>query len=287
MTAVEDLAATRGRPDPMAAAEELTSLLDLDTVGLRINGARIVGQGSSASADVYLSNGDTITFETLRDVGKAANLMLEVAACTGATPHLKAPQALRAVALLRALAEHHRTVNDDDLTVEWCLAYLQAADVLDTTMGDQQERWGAFARLDQIDPGAARAAGGTLGPGLVLRDVDGLRYVRTGWFRDYVRGVHDPTASPRQITHRVERVGWRPARWPRGDQGHQARPLRGALVDVLRRRRRVGGRPLVSARAGCRVVAGSPTRTRANERQLFARSNDNPAQLDNPGGGAA
>lgn len=208
MSTIEELAALQ-LPDPMTAAEQITALLDLPSVGLRIRGARIVGRGSSASADVFLSDNTTLTFETLRDVGNATRLALEVAACTGATPKLKATQAIRAVALLRALAEHHTTATTDDLTIEWCHAYLQDADVLDTTMSDQQQRWAAFSRLDAIDPYAsARQNGGSLGAGTVLRDVDGSRYVRTGWFRDYVRAGHDNTASPQQITQRVERVGW-------------------------------------------------------------------------------
>lgn len=187
-------------PDRAAAAAALTELLELGTVGVRVTGARVYGRGSAASADVRLSDGTVIVFESLRDFGTPSRLMVEVAACTGATPKLKGAQAMQALALLRQVAEHSASVTPDDLTRDWCHGYLQGASVLDVDMTDQAQRWGAFCHLrDHDDEGSL---------GVVLRHLDGTRYVRTGWFRNYVRSVHDHTASPQQITGRVARLGW-------------------------------------------------------------------------------
>jgi hypothetical protein len=93
-------------PDPIEAAEQLAALLDLPSVDVDIRGARITGQGSRASVQIRLSTGTTMEFDTVRDMVRRQNLIAEVAACTGACPQLKQPQAVRAVALVRALAEH-------------------------------------------------------------------------------------------------------------------------------------------------------------------------------------
>lgn len=211
MSTIDDLAAEqRSLPDPIAAAEALTALLDLGSVGLSIRGARIVGRGSKASADLHLSDGSTVLFEALRDVANPTRLAVEIAACTGATPRLKAPQAVQAVALLRALAEHQEVVTADQIAVEWGGSFLQAAELLDVDLSDQAQRWDAFKRLEAIDPilrwrqeGLAVAKGS-----LVLRDHDGVRLIRTGWFRAHVRS-DDHLASPQEIAHRMQRVGWK------------------------------------------------------------------------------
>lgn len=211
MTAIDELASEQSGPiDPMTAAERLTALLDLSKVGLSVRGARVVGRGSGASADLHLSDGTEINFPTLRDAANATRLAVEIAACTGATPRLKAPQAIQVVALIRALAEHQHVLTVDDLSIEWGLAFLQAADVLDIDLSDQGHRWDAFSRLEAIDPLTRwRSDGISIAKAsLILRDTDGVRLVRAGWFRAHVR-ADDHQASPQEIAHRMERVGWR------------------------------------------------------------------------------
>jgi hypothetical protein len=187
-------------PDPIEAAEQLAALLDLPSVDVDIRGARVSGQGSRASVQIQLSNGEELEFDTVRDMIRPQSLIAEVAARTGACPQLKQPQAARAVALVRALAEQLKGVTGDDIARSWGSDYLQAVDVIDVDMNDQTERWGAFAAL-------ARASG-ALDGGKALRHVDGTRYVRTGWFRRFVKEECDHTIAPRAIHTRMERVGW-------------------------------------------------------------------------------
>lgn len=199
-----ELAGTR---DPIAAAEQLAELLRLPDVGLAIRGARIVGRGSKASADLYLSDRTTVTFEALRDFANPRSLAVELAATTGATPNLKAPQAVQALALLRTIAEHYEVITTDDLAVEWGCTYLQAARALDVDMADQADRWRAFSQLAGVTFGDVRDAS-IAAASLVLADRTGDRYVRCGWFREHARR-DDPTAGPAEVAHRMERVGWK------------------------------------------------------------------------------
>jgi hypothetical protein len=230
MTAIDQLAAAQnGHADPISAAQELTALLDLGSVGLEIRGARIVGRGGSASADLYLSNGATIDFASLRDFGKASVLMLEIAAATGATPAIKAAQAIRAVALLRSIADHQSVHDADDFARDWGASYLQEADVLDLDMNDQTQRWDAFVRLRANDPYAKRSAGEVTtiaGGSIVLRHESGTRYVRCGWFLSHVK--LEESIGAVQLANRMERVGWR----KRGKSG-RIKAMRPSFGDVL------------------------------------------------------
>lgn len=203
-------AASNGRPDPISAAEEIADILDLPSVNITITGARIVGRGGGASADVFLSDGSALTFDHLRDAGKPTALAIEVAACTGATPKLNGAQALRVIALLRTLAEHEAAFDGDEIAREWGTAFLQAAPVLDLDMADQVARWQAFSHLATIDPFERRATGeapSVASTAKVLRhQEDGSRFVRTGWFRAHVRS--EESISSTELANRMQRVGW-------------------------------------------------------------------------------
>lgn len=211
MSALDELAAGQdGKLDPTTAAAQLTAIFDLASVDVSVTGARVVGRGGSASCDLFLSDGSALTFEAVRDLANVTKLKIELAACTGATPKLTPAQAIQAVALVRALADHHRVVTADELAVEWGATFLQAADVLDVDLSDQAQRWEAFRRLEGIDPAARwRQDGISIAKAsIVLRDTDQVRLVRTGWFRGYVR-ADDHTVSPQEIANRMERVGWK------------------------------------------------------------------------------
>ncbi len=138
MSGLDDLAGRQnGGLNILEAAEHLAALLDLPSVNVEIRGARIFGQGSRSPVEIDLSNGETMEIDTLRDMVRPQNLIAEVAACAGATPTLKQPQAVRAVALVRALAEHRAAMSDNDHARAWGLEYLQSTDTLDVDLNDQ------------------------------------------------------------------------------------------------------------------------------------------------------
>jgi hypothetical protein len=200
---------------PTAAADadgargHLATLLDLPSVDLSITGGKITGSGSRASADIFLSNGDTIQFETLRDVATATKLCIEVTATTGAMPRLKAADAQLAVKLLRTLAEHEQTLSVDEISIDLGVSYLQSATVIDVDMSDQRQRWGAFSHLATIDPSRQQQTDGTpyAAATIVLRHTTGARYVRCGWFYTYARTL-DLAVSQAELAHRMQRAGW-------------------------------------------------------------------------------
>jgi hypothetical protein len=195
--------------------ERFAALLSLPKVAR----ARIVGRGSRASADIYLADGTTITFESLAEFADARKLNLEIACTTGANPKVDKPKAMEALLLLRQIAAHEETVSDDDLAVEWGRGFLQEVSIVDVDMSDQGERWGAFSKLSTRDDPAVYHH--------VLRDLNGNRYVRCGWFQDYVRR-QDQRASESVVAHRMARVGWE----RRGRSG-QIKATRPAFKETL------------------------------------------------------
>lgn len=209
MSEIDDLAVEqRNGPDPIEAAEQLAVIFDLPSVGLEVRGGRIVGGGMAATAYVFLSDGTTLTFETLRDFITPTKLMGELALHTRTTPQIKQSQAIRALACLSALAEHQRTATMDQLSVEWGMTFLQRATPFDVDMRDQAQRWSAFKHIEEVDRGIEREHRQFARSVVALVDVDGTRYVRTGWFREHVR-EEDRSVSPQEIAQRMERVGWR------------------------------------------------------------------------------
>jgi len=206
-----EAAATRVKaPEPEAAPiDQLTDLLGLPDVGERVLGASIYGNGSGASVEIPLSNGETMTLETLRDCASPTMLSAELVACSGAIPKITRADALRAVALLRKVAARTETASANDHAIEWGASFLQAAEVIDVDIADQIERWGAFSLLAERDPWAmARNFGGTpASHSTVIRCVDQTCLVRTGWFQSHVRTL-DANVGLQQVAQRMARVGW-------------------------------------------------------------------------------
>lgn len=202
--------APAGGGDDSEAREALAELLGLPSVGLTIVGARIVGQGSRASADIYLSNGEAITFESLREFGTLRTLAWEIAVATGAKPVLKAAQVIDALVLLRRIAARHESFTKDQLARDWGSVYLQSARTREVNMSDRDARWGAFSELDRIEPRAVARENMTslAHASVVLVHTDGSRFVRTGWFFDHVRAQDVSAGGNADIATRMERVGW-------------------------------------------------------------------------------
>ncbi len=102
-------------------------------------------------------------------------------------------------------------------------------------LNDQASRWAAFCALERMDPIAqAREAITTVAQAsVVLRDTEGTRYVRCGWFRTHVRH-DDPGVAPQEIAHRMRRVGWQ----QRGGQGRIKATRPGESDQEKRRRER-------------------------------------------------
>lgn len=184
--------------------ERLETLLGLDAVGVSVTSATIIGQGARACACIRLSNGETMEFDSLRDLAKPILLRAELAACAGATSvRITQDRALAVIALLRDIARRERTATDDDHARDWGESFLQIARGWPVDLSDQASRWNAFADLRSLDE--ARAQGG--GSLAVLIDRDGSRLIRSGHFYSYVRS-REGGLSESRIAQRMQRVGW-------------------------------------------------------------------------------
>jgi hypothetical protein len=77
-------------------------------------------------------------------------------------------------------------------------------------MSNRDARWAAFSELDRIDPRtvAWEEATSLAHASVVLVHTDGSRFVRTGWFFDYVRAQDLSAGGNADIAIRMERVGW-------------------------------------------------------------------------------
>jgi hypothetical protein len=202
-----------GDEDPR---EQLEGLLGLPAVGVKVTRVAMFGQGAAASIDIELSNGETMVFGSVREMVRPQSLIAELVACSGATPELKQPQAVRIVKLARLLAERVQVDREDADSRDWGIEFLQQAEKIDFALDDQLERWRAFELLSHRDPWAtAREDRRSYASAcIVLRDVDGSQLVRAEWFLRYVRSMV-PRETPASLRVRMERVGWQ----RRGSEG--------------------------------------------------------------------
>jgi hypothetical protein len=209
-TAVRDVSRSNGRPpEEPSAAEELTGLLALHGVGVSVTGATLYGRGSSAIAEIYLSDGSKLTLDPIGKYGSPAKLTVELAIQVGAQPKLNTRGVVQAMALLHKLAVHHETMNRETIAIDRGTEFLQLAAVLSVDMANQAERWQAFSSLNDSDPAArARELGTSIARQCTVNeDREGTRYVRCGWFLSFVRAVAGAYSSE-ELARDMQRVGW-------------------------------------------------------------------------------
>jgi hypothetical protein len=193
----------------MTALDQLTELLGLDLAKVKVTGACLYGRGSEARAVIQLSDGDELQFESLRSMARPQTLLSEIAAVASVVPELKQPACLRAIALVSEIAVNEMRVTEVDLARDWGCEYLQSATVIDFDLRAQDQRWGAFSLLANRDPAVtARDESTDLAKaGIVLRDWDAARLVRSGWFLAYVRSVA-PRVSHIALPPLMAQAGW-------------------------------------------------------------------------------
>lgn len=181
---------------------ELSDLLGLDEVGKHIDQVRMFGRGSTAIAHILLDGGERILLDPLGKFTTASKLSAEIRLQAGAPVNLKWEDVLQTLSLIYHLADHHESVETVELASEVALEYLRNAAVAEVDMSNQESRWKAFSHLDR--------AGRT---DIVLLDSEtGVRYVRTGWFSEYLRSKLGP---PDAALRALLAAGWR----KRGSEG--------------------------------------------------------------------
>lgn len=206
-TAHAALAAAR-HPD---AAHRLTELLGQEQVGLHVTGTATFGRGGGAKAHVQLSDGQTIVFEPMRNIGNSSRLAVEIACSTGAKIAPTKGDAIEALSLIHDLADAIAGSTDDDIARDdYGHVFLADARERHVEMADQTDRWRAFNELKASDPvQEARDAGVEISAkAIVLVDDIGTRYVPVDVFCQYVRRS-GWQISPGELKTRMLSVGWK------------------------------------------------------------------------------
>jgi hypothetical protein len=128
-SAARDISRSNGRPpdEETSPAAQLTALLALHTVGVSVTGATLFGRGSSAIADIHLSDGSRLTLDPIGKYGSPAKLTVELAIQVGAQPKLNTRAVVEAMALLHKLAAHHETMDREAFAVDRGTEFLQLA----------------------------------------------------------------------------------------------------------------------------------------------------------------
>lgn len=208
----------RGRPTghpatmpPVEALAALSELLGLDQVGVMVTAADVYGRGGTASATLRLSTGDSIVFESLRDMGTANKLAIEIAAAVGVVRTFKTPEAVQAVALIRRCAKLHESFTADQVAFDIGTTWLQESAPMQVDMNDQAARWRAFAVLNRAQPDLASRQHDCsfVAACTTLVGLDGTRYVRAGWFYAFAHRQDATIGGNDRIAIRMQRVGWR------------------------------------------------------------------------------
>jgi hypothetical protein len=215
-------APTAPAADPVAvAAMALGELLDLPTVGVKIRPPASSGRQQRRRRDRHVQRRDPDVRVVAGD-DAPADVIAEVAACTGATPTLKQAQCAQAITLGQGSRRSSRSTARTTSRASGAATTSAIAETIDIDINDQAQRWRAFEMLAERRPvgqGCRRAPAA----GLVLRHRDGSRFVRTLWFERYVKS-RDASVSRTVIGPRMAKVGWE-RRGKHGDIKATARPF--------------------------------------------------------------
>jgi hypothetical protein len=157
-----------------------------------------------------------VGFDSYNDVCTGSRLSAVLATTVGINRPFNNNDARRVACLIRWLAERHEEGSEDAELLDLAREYLRVVRHIEVDFGEQASRWRGFSELASCDPDrgvgdhehliplmlAARS------PVLVDRTT-GAEYIRTGWFRQYVRrelgGIYDPA----RLAMRMERLGWK------------------------------------------------------------------------------
>ena len=198
-------------PPRSALCNALTARLKL-VDGITALGAEVHGSGLTAIVTISLSNGETIEVDRYQHLLQPQALGGLVIAATGNPVTFTGRECALVAAAVTKLSARREQIGANDLAREWGIAFLRAtaANAIDLDMSDQAERWAAFHRLDDIDPMALSRVDqmSVAAHCVVLRDLQGTRYVHSGWYQSHIRRDVAPTIGPPELVNRMCRVGW-------------------------------------------------------------------------------
>lgn len=202
-----------GKAPTVDHAAALTALLRLDSIGRKVTSASIFGRGPDALVDVHLDNGERIAFARFADITKPSMLNPTLITTLGVAAGLTGPEAAQVAVTVHKLARHHDQADEDSVVREYGVEFLRFSPSIDLAMLDQRERWDAFTALSRMNPasdaGEDRSAAAYAACGTVLIDTaTETRYVRAGWFQQYVKREAGGLYNPTRLVQSMLRVGW-------------------------------------------------------------------------------
>lgn len=189
------------------ARAELAELLCLGD--LKIVGGTRSAHDTRARVILRLSDESVLDLNPISSYTTAAKLGAEVAMQLGCTPDLKG-KVPTVLALMRTICELREEVTVDNRARDFGLTFLQEAMLYVVDMSNQLDRWRAFRKIADTNPGAEAKAESTsiAGASIVLHDENRrLRFVRAQWFYDHVRGKSSPGVAD-DVVRRMGLLGW-------------------------------------------------------------------------------
>lgn len=191
---------------------QLANILALEEIDRVVLDVQIFGRGPTASVDVQLSGDLKLTFDRFGDITKPPALTSHLASI-GVAKTFKGGEAALAGALVSRLAKHHESESEESIAREWGSEFLRLAPTQDVDLGDQADRWRAFASIESRNPakdaGDDRSAYTYAQACVVLVDkTSGTRLIRCGWLLGYVKREAGSIYSPERLGTLMDRVGW-------------------------------------------------------------------------------
>ena len=191
---------------PAAILERLTKDLHAAQVGLTVVDVRASGNRMA----IVFSDGTELTARA-EQIAMASRLGAELATTIGIATDLSTLQARRVAALVRRYAGRTNEAREQEQAITWGIEFLQLAETRPFDFTDQRSKFGTWRELDDHDPDdktSSRSAEAYARKSIVAVDnTTGIRYVRAGWFQEYVRRT-GATQQPADVLGLMVDVGW-------------------------------------------------------------------------------
>ena len=191
---------------PAAILERLTKDLHAAQVGLTVVDVRASGNRMA----IVFSDGTELTARA-EQIAMASRLGAELATTIGIATDLSTLQARRVAALVRRYAGRTNEAREQEQAITWGIEFLQLAETRPFDFTDQKSKFGTWRELDDHDPDdktSSRSAEAYARKSIVAVDnTTGIRYVRAGWFQEYVRRT-GATQQPADVLGLMVDVGW-------------------------------------------------------------------------------
>lgn len=199
--------------DSRESLESIAGQLGLTEAGLSILEIRMFGRGPNARVHIQISRDLRLVFDRFADVASGPRLTQHLVTQTGVYMAIKNAQAGEIAAAIFRCAEYFEAATEEDQAREWGTEYLRLASKRPFVFANQADRWQAFNELHRLNPASDdsedRSARSLAKRSIVLVDkMTGVRFIRCGWFKDYVKREVGSLYSPSALNQLMMAVGW-------------------------------------------------------------------------------